>query len=85
MTYPKAIVLAAAFITGAIIYVNQPAQSTDGLTVHARYLIGGVAEDGFGAWAIDTWTGAVNFCGVAATTPKPVRQCVVIQKQWPHD
>ena len=84
MTYPKAIVLAAAFIAGAIIYVNQPAHSTDGLTVHARYLIGGVSKEGRSAWAIDTWTGVVNFCGVA-TTPKPVHRCVFIPTKWPQN
>ncbi len=81
MTYPKAIVLAAAFIAGAIIYVNQPAQSTNGLTVHARYLIGGT-DKGFSAWAIDTWTGVVNFCGVAPAARETGRRCVFIPTQW---
>lgn len=82
MTYPKAIVLAAAFIAGAITYVNQPAQSQSALGPSARYLIGGVSVNGQGAWAIDTWTGSVKLCGIGPSTPKPVARCLVVQEKW---
>ncbi len=81
MTYPKAIVLAAAFIAAAVIYVNQPAHSTTGLTGHARYQIGGVSQAGFIAWAIDTWTGQVSFCAATPSGRAPSR-CASVPTQW---
>ncbi len=82
MTYPKAIVLAAAFIAGAITYVNQPAQSQSALGPSARYLIGGVSASGQGAWAIDTWTGAIRLCGAAVLPQNVNALCFVVQEKW---
>ena len=60
MTYPKAIVIAAALLSAAIVWASQPAQTASG-----AYSIVGAGTD---AWTINGNTGRVSYCWSSGTS-----------------
>jgi hypothetical protein len=63
MTYPKAIVIAAGLLAGAVV-LSGPAVTHDG---GERFAIasGGATAGAEGAWRVDTYTGRMVWCHTA--------------------